>query len=925
MHAIVQDAIENSLASIEKLLDVYDAKPKRELASRPPPPLRTGARVSLCQCSRSASSRAWTSGTGASSRACGSWGCATRATPSSCARATTREGADEITLLDITASHEGRGTLLDVVARDGRRHVRAAHRRRRRPRGGRRARAARRGRRQGEHQHGRRRRRRSSSRRCSDAWGVAGDRRGHRREDAARTAAGWEVFVHGGRTATGLDVAARGPRRRPRLGAGEILLTSMDRDGTLVGLRPRAHARRVRRRPRPGHRQRRRRDRSSTCARASSRATRARSSRRASSTTARAPIAEVKRVPRARGRARAPRRRRGARRMSGGALDASVTLDEVFAVVGTKRVPLAPELAGYLVLEIAEHADPSGGDVDPRSVFVGEEGTVALVKPQRDGATGDAEASDPRRRSRACSRPAARRRPALAAASKRKSGAGLPALAEELEAALIPVNRAAGRRALARLAREVQARHARRRPQRAALVERRGRRGAVAPRRLRARRHRGRRADAAAARPRACASPQLLARGGADDRARPDPRGGAEEGHARARRLERDADDAVRARRSDAVALAGRRRLPHRATSASREAASSSTRATLKAMAGLEPTPPPPPRSSAHRDARASAVEGGDSGVESLLAMGASAPAREPSGAPRAATASPRRAPARRPACARAATRQLPTRAVAADADARFTAQHRPRRSTGAARARRGPRWRSSRSAAGALRASGSCARGRVRHAGRGAFDRSRRRRARGRAPPCTGNARSSTDVPPHAEVLLRAGQAPVDVEKMPVGARLEFVATAEGYAPKRVVVPAGAAGTAGRTASRASRPPCSSTSPRRTRGQRPVARRRAGKRGRRAGPPGHGARRGDAAGRRGVDARGHRARGAHRAARTATRTSTSSSPGPTTFRKRLHVAASRLRPPTTPPGAGRPARRPRRCRPARVARVSAK
>jgi hypothetical protein len=48
-------------------------------------------------------------------------------------------------------------------------------------------------------------------------------------------------------------------------------------------------------------------------------------------------------------------------------------------------------------------------------------------------------------------------------------------------------------------------------------------------------------------------------------------------------------------------------------------------------------------------------------------------------------------------------------------------------------------------------------------------------------------------DVPPHAEVLLRSGQAPIDVPDMPVGTRLEFVATAEGYAPKRVVVPAGA------------------------------------------------------------------------------------------------------------------------------------
>jgi hypothetical protein len=48
-------------------------------------------------------------------------------------------------------------------------------------------------------------------------------------------------------------------------------------------------------------------------------------------------------------------------------------------------------------------------------------------------------------------------------------------------------------------------------------------------------------------------------------------------------------------------------------------------------------------------------------------------------------------------------------------------------------------------------------------------------------------------DVPTGAEVLLRVGSAPVDVERMPMGARLEFVATAEGYAPRRTVVPAGA------------------------------------------------------------------------------------------------------------------------------------
>lgn len=45
---------------------------------------------------------------------------------------------------------------------------------------------------------------------------------------------GWEVFTHGGRTATGLDAVAWAMRMNT-LGAGEILLTSMDRDGTKSG------------------------------------------------------------------------------------------------------------------------------------------------------------------------------------------------------------------------------------------------------------------------------------------------------------------------------------------------------------------------------------------------------------------------------------------------------------------------------------------------------------------------------------------------------------------------------------------------------------------------------------------------------------------------------------------------------------------
>ena len=44
----------------------------------------------------------------------------------------------------------------------------------------------------------------------------------------------WEVFIHGGRTPTGLD-AVEWARRMEAAGAGEILLTSMDRDGTKEG------------------------------------------------------------------------------------------------------------------------------------------------------------------------------------------------------------------------------------------------------------------------------------------------------------------------------------------------------------------------------------------------------------------------------------------------------------------------------------------------------------------------------------------------------------------------------------------------------------------------------------------------------------------------------------------------------------------
>ena len=55
--------------------------------------------------------------------------------------------------------------------------------------------------------------------------------------DAKRTGAtdsGWEVFTHGGRRATGLDAVAWA-REAEQRGAGELLVTSMDRDGTRTG------------------------------------------------------------------------------------------------------------------------------------------------------------------------------------------------------------------------------------------------------------------------------------------------------------------------------------------------------------------------------------------------------------------------------------------------------------------------------------------------------------------------------------------------------------------------------------------------------------------------------------------------------------------------------------------------------------------
>ena len=63
---------------------------------------------------------------------------------------------------------------------------------------------------------------------------VAIDANRRNAEDAATRGAGWDVYSHGGRKNTGLDAVAWATEMARR-GAGEILLTSMDRDGTKSG------------------------------------------------------------------------------------------------------------------------------------------------------------------------------------------------------------------------------------------------------------------------------------------------------------------------------------------------------------------------------------------------------------------------------------------------------------------------------------------------------------------------------------------------------------------------------------------------------------------------------------------------------------------------------------------------------------------
>lgn len=133
----------------------------------------------------------------------------------------------------------------------------------------------------------------------------------------------------------------------------------------------------------------------------------------------------------------------------------AVTLDEVLAAAQSRAASLVPETSGYLALAIADCCERSPFRIDDEMVAVTTEGTVTVarghgvVEPEtsaelvRDMLARLLESS-------------IGSMPALSSAAKIRveSQEGVSVLVRELEAALVPVNRAAARRALARLARE---------------------------------------------------------------------------------------------------------------------------------------------------------------------------------------------------------------------------------------------------------------------------------------------------------------------------------------------------------------------------------------------------------------------------------------------------------------------------------------
>jgi len=151
--------------------------------------------------------------------------------PVECAKEYDRQGADELVFLDITASHEGRATMIDVVARTASEcfmpltvggGIRTVEDMRAMLKAGADKTSI-----------------NTAAILTPDLVRAGAERFGSQcivvAIDAKRTGPNqWGVFTHGGRKPTGLDAIAWA-RKVAELGAGEILLTSMDADGTKAG------------------------------------------------------------------------------------------------------------------------------------------------------------------------------------------------------------------------------------------------------------------------------------------------------------------------------------------------------------------------------------------------------------------------------------------------------------------------------------------------------------------------------------------------------------------------------------------------------------------------------------------------------------------------------------------------------------------
>ena len=134
------------------------------------------------------------------------------------------------------------------------------------------------------------------------------------------------------------------------------------------------------------------------------------------------------------------------------ALDTVIHLDVVLDAVLARQVPLAAETAGYLLLDLASACSSDALAIEANAVVVSEEGVVAVV--QATESTEPETEATLRLLLGKLLAAGGSSTPALQAAAERTPEGQRDLFVAELEAALIPLNRSAGRRAVARLARE---------------------------------------------------------------------------------------------------------------------------------------------------------------------------------------------------------------------------------------------------------------------------------------------------------------------------------------------------------------------------------------------------------------------------------------------------------------------------------------